>query len=229
MAKTQYFTPDLYRFLKDLREHNDRAWFAEHKHRYEAAVREPLLRFIADFGPKLKIIAPHFVADPSPVGGSMMRIYRDTRFAKDKSPFKTAATAQFQHGKGKDGMTPAFYLHLEPGNSAIGAGMWRPLPPALKRIRDAIVGRTREWAKVREGRELRDACAMIGESLKRPPPGYDPNHPFVGDLKRKDFAMSVRLDEHEIGAPGFMDVAVEGVRKVVPFVRFLSEALGLEL
>ncbi len=127
---TRYFTPELFQFLRELRRHNDRKWFLQNKERYEIAVRDPFLRLIADLGPLLKKFSPHFLADPSPVGGSMMRICRDLRFSKDKTPYKTSVSAHSGHESAMDGASPAFYLHLEPGNSSIGGGVWRP-PPAI--------------------------------------------------------------------------------------------------
>src|SRR5215813_10717345 len=140
MTMNGYFRPGLFRFLKDLKTHNERAWFQANKQRYEADVREPFLRLIADLAPTLKKIGGGFAADPSPNGGSMMRIYRDIRFSKDKSPYKTYAAAHFWHAKGKAGAAPGYYLHLEPGNSVIGGGIWQPEPKALKKIRDKIAG-----------------------------------------------------------------------------------------
>ena len=89
-----HFTPELFRFLRQLKRNNNREWFAGNKQRYIDVVRDPLLQFIEDFAPRLHTITPHLVADPRPVGGSMFRIYRDVRFSKDKSPYKTAATAR---------------------------------------------------------------------------------------------------------------------------------------
>ena len=137
-----YFTKDLLGFLSDLAAHNNREWFQANKERYEQSVRDPFLQLVADLQPRLKKISPHFVADPRPVGGSMMRIYRDTRFSKDKTPYKTGVMAHFWHAKGKEGATPAFYLRLRPGESAAGGGIWHPEPDALKRIRNAIVADT---------------------------------------------------------------------------------------
>jgi hypothetical protein len=84
MSSNPYFTRELFKFLSELRAHNNREWFLRNKERYEQQVRHPLLRFIADLGPGLRKINPHIVADPSPVRGSMMKIYRDIRFSKDK-------------------------------------------------------------------------------------------------------------------------------------------------
>src|SRR5215468_1462069 len=136
------------RFLRELAAHNNREWFQKNKERYERSVRDPFLRFVADLQPRLAKISPHFVADPRPVGGSMMRIYRDTRFAKDKAPYKTEVAAHFWHAKGKEGAMPAFHLRLEPGHSTVGAGIWRPEPFALKKIRQAIAKDAKSWQRV---------------------------------------------------------------------------------
>jgi uncharacterized protein (TIGR02453 family) len=227
MAKRAYFAPELFRFLSELKAHNDRDWFAEHKQRYETAVRDPFLQFVADLAPRLKKISPRFVADPSAVGGSMMRIYRDTRFSKDKTPYKTAVAAHFWHSDGKEGATPAFYLKLEPGDSAVGAGIWRPEPSALKRIRKAIVDDEKGWARIVQGREFRSSCGMAGESLKRPPPGFAPDHPFIEDIKRKDFATSVQIADRRVTAPAFMDDLLDSFATAAPFLKFLTKAIGL--
>ena len=227
MAKTGYITPDLFRFLKELRSHNQRDWFLRNKARYETDVRDPILKLIADLRPLLNKVSPHFVVDPSPTGGSMMRIYRDIRFSKDKSPYKTSVTAHFWHAHGKEGMTPAFYLHLEPGRSFAGGGLWRPPPEGLQKIRQAIVTRTSAWKNVVSGQSFRTACGMAGESLKRPPPGFDPLHAFIEDIKRKDFAVSVALKESDLTRLDPCGAVLEGLRSAAPFIRFVTEALGL--
>src|SRR5712691_13432329 len=131
MTDEGYFSPELFDFLLELRENNTREWFQSNKDRYEEVVRDPFIRFIADFGPRLQQISPQLVADPRPMGGSLFRIYRDTRFAKDKSPYKTAASAHFSHLMRKDVHAPGFYVHLEPGSSFAGSGLWHPEPVTL--------------------------------------------------------------------------------------------------
>jgi uncharacterized protein (TIGR02453 family) len=227
MPNRAHFTPELFRFLRELEAHNDRDWFLSNKARYEQSVRDPFLRFVADLRPRLKKISPHFIADPSPVGGSMMRIHRDTRFSKDKTPYKTAVMAHFRHDKGKEGATPAFFLRLRPGESTVGAGIWRPEPDALKRIRTAIAGNARSWQRIREGRELGSRCAMAGESLKRPPAGFDADHPHIEDLKRKDFATTLALDDKQVAGDDFLDELIDGFRATSPFLQFLTKAIGL--
>jgi uncharacterized protein (TIGR02453 family) len=227
MPESGCISADLFKFLKELKAHNRRDWFLKNKDRYEAEVRDPVLNLIAELRPRLSKISPHFVVDPSPSGGSMMRIYRDVRFSKDKSPYKTSVSAHFWHGHGKEGRTPAFYLHLEPDRTFIGGGVWRPDPEGVRKIREAIVTRTSAWKKAVTGRSLGTGCGMAGESLKRPPPGFDPAHPFIEDLKRKDFAITLPLKDADLAGPKASDVVADGLKSAAPFIRFVTEALGL--
>ncbi len=222
-ASRTSFGPGLFTFLGDLKRHNDRAWFAARKARYEAEVRDPMLELIADLGPRLKAVSPRFLADPRPVGGSMFRIYRDTRFASDKSPYKTHAAAHFPHrDAGKDVHAPGFYLHLEPGGSFAGGGLWHPDAVGLKKVRDAIVARPAAWRAVcRKVREIE------GDALARVPRGYEPEHPFAEDLKLKDFYTSVSFTEAEVLSPRFPARCAAAFRAASPLVEFLTRAVGL--
>jgi uncharacterized protein (TIGR02453 family) len=228
MAGEVYFSPELFAFLTELRMNNNRTWFLANKDRYESAVRAPFLQFIADFGPLLRTISRHFVADPRPTGGSLFRIYRDARFSKDKSPYKTQAAAHFPHGAtSKDVHAPGFYLHLEPGNCFAGAGLWHPDAPSLGQVRDAIVAHAAQWKRVNSAKAFTSRFASWGEKLKRAPSGYDPQHPCIEDLKRKDFVTTVRFTEGEACAPDFLDWFTESCRIAAPLMQFLTEAVGL--
>jgi uncharacterized protein (TIGR02453 family) len=224
-AKPQ-LTPDLFRFLSQLKRNNDREWFAANKARYEASVRDPVLKLIADLAPILVKISPYFVADPSPTGGSMMRIYRDIRFSRDKSPYKTEVAAHFCHVNRKE-EAPAFYLRFEPGNSMAGGGLWRPEPKTAKKIRDAIAKEPEKWKKATRTGAFRTSFGMGGESLKRPPHGYDGDHPFIEDIKRKDFVAGAMLGDSEVYSAGFQGALVKRFRALAPYLRFLTEAVGL--
>lgn len=227
MAATTYFTPALFKFLRDLRENNNRDWFNANKSRYEDQVKDPSLRFISDFGDHLRKISPNFNADPRPVGGSLFRIYRDVRFAKDKSPYKTAVGIQFRHKKGKDAHAPGFYLHLEPGEIFAAAGMWHPDGGSLKQIRDALVEDPARWKRVKAGKGLKE-FEFGGDSLKRPPKGYDPEHPLVEDLKRKDFMCHTRLTQKAVTEADFPKRLAGLYRQTGPLVRLLCDAVGVE-
>ena len=139
MPSTAQLRPELTKFLRQLAKNNNREWFQKNKERYEGEVRDPLLRFVEAFGPRLQKISPHFVADPKKMGGSLFRIYRDTRFSRDKSPYKTFCGVQFRHERAKDVHAPGFYLHIQPDEVFVGVGLWHPEGDTLRLIRDAIV------------------------------------------------------------------------------------------
>ena len=222
MSDAAFFTPELFDFLRQLKRHNNREWFARNKARYEKDVRDPALVFISSFAPHLHKLSPHFVADPRPTRGSLFRIYRDTRFSPDKHPFKTHIGIHFSHASGKDAHAPVFYLHLEPDGCFAAAGVWHPDNSALTKIRMAIVAKPEEWAKATRRLELE------GDSLMRPPRGFDANHRFIEDLKRKDFVASVGLTEAQVCEPELMRDFVIACRTMVPLVEFTTSALGLE-
>ena len=223
----QHFGPELFEFLLELRANNDRDWFAENKGRYERHVKEPLLAFIEDFEPYLHSISEHFVADARANGGSMFRIYRDVRFSKDKSPYKTQAAIQFRHEAGRSVHAPGFYLHLEPDVVFAGVGLWRPDSAALARIRERIVDDPAAWEAAAGDPGFVEEFDLEGESLKRPPKGFDPEHPLIEDLKRKDHVGTCMFDEDEATAPGFIDVFADACRTSSPYMEFLTAAVGL--
>lgn len=228
MARQSQFNRELFAFLAELASNNNRDWFQANKGRYQRLVQEPMLRFISDFSSGLRSISPNFVADPKPSGGSMFRIYRDVRFARDKSPYKTHAGAQFRHRQGRDVHAPGFYLHLEPGNVFLGTGLWHPAGPTLAALRDAIVEREDEWVAAISDPVFSAKHTLGGESLKRAPRGYDPDHSQIEHLMRKDFVSYYQLSEREACSPRFLDSFTEACRSATPFMRFLTEAVGLE-
>lgn len=220
-------TPRTFKFLRELAQHNDREWFAANKQRYLDEVRDPLLQFVAEFGGRLRTISRHMVADPSPVGGSLFRIHRDTRFSPDKRPYKTHAGMTFRHAAGRDVHGPVFYLHLEPGAVFMAAGMWHPQPDALAKIRDAIVADPRGWKSVREHRAFKIDAGHDGDQLKRVPRGYDPEHPFGDDLRRKSFTASTSFKQSDACAPAFPARLAKACQAKAPLMRFLTRAVGL--
>jgi uncharacterized protein (TIGR02453 family) len=217
------FTPELFAFLRELKQHNERAWFNANKARYEQECKEPALAFVEDFGYRLPQVAPHLSADAR----SLFRIYRDTRFAKDKTPYKTHVGIYFRHTRSADFDAPGMYLHLEPRQVFLAAGIWRPGTPALKRIRDGLSVRPEAW---------RAAVAEIGpewtlgngDPLKRPPAGYGADHPLIEDLKRRSFTISSPLSQREATSSGFLDICEDRAAKARPFMQFLCKSLGVE-
>ncbi len=222
MTDTAFFTPEIFVFLKQLKRNNDREWFAKNKERFQECTVTPALAFIDAFAPHLQEMSPHFLADARPTRGSLFRIYRDTRFSHDKKPFKTHIGIHFSHAKGKDAHAPVFYLHLEPGGCFAAAGIWHPDNRALTMIRTAIVTQPEEWKRVR------GKMSLEGDKLKKPPRGFDPEHPFIEDLKMKSFIASVPLEEDRICAGKFLRDYAAACRKMAPLVAFTTKALGLK-
>ncbi len=225
---SSYFTPTLFKFLNDLAANNEREWFNANKDRYIDSVQEPALAFIADFGSRLAEISPHFRADAKVQGGSLFRIYRDTRFGKDKTPYKTNTGVHFRHERSKDAHAPGYYLHLQPGECFMGVGLWRPETKVAYAIREHIADDSAGWKKAAYGKRFTDVYSLDGESLQRPPKGFDPDHPFINDLKRKDFIASMRLTQKAVTGPDFIDTYEENCKRATPLMAFLCEAVGVD-
>jgi uncharacterized protein (TIGR02453 family) len=219
-------TSDLFRFLEELKANNDRIWFKSNQARYEQTVREPLLAFIAAFEEPLTNISPSMLAIAKKSGGSMFRIHRDTRFSKDKSPYKTWAAVQFRHEAGRDAHAPCYYLHLAPGDVFVGAGIWHPDRAALDAIRVLIDEKPAKWVKARDA-VLLAGWDLEGDALKRIPRGYAAEHPLADDLRRKDFIAVRRLSEQDVVQSGFLQRYTDLCREPIKLMKFLTEALGL--
>src|SRR5262249_15623021 len=223
-----HFTPRFFEFFEELGRNNNREWFQRNKDRYESDVREPMLSFIGEIAPRLRKLSKYYVADPRPNGGSMFRIYRNLRFSKDKTPYKTSAAAAIHHSGSPGWPSPAFYVSLSPQEIFGGVGMWHPDPDAARKVRDAIVAKPGEWKKAIGSRAFASRFELLGDSLSRPPRGYDPDHPLVTDLKRKSFVAGTNFTRKDACSPRFVDQFSDACVASAPFVKFLTEAVGLK-
>ena len=228
MTDSAHFTPALFEFLSELAENNNREWFQDNKARYERDVRDALVQFVVDFGDRLHEISLHMVADPRLSGGSIFRIYRDVRFSKDKSPYKTNAGIHFRHEVGRDVHGPGLYLNLQPGMVFAGAGIWRPNSATVGKIRGSIVAKPDMWTNIVNDDEFHSVYTLDGESLKRAPRGIDPDHPLIDHLKLKSFAATTRFSEEDACAPDFIDVYANACAVAAPLSEFLTRAVGLD-
>ena len=222
------FTPELFTFLRDLAKHNERDWFLANKDRYVAEVQEPALAFVEDVGMRMSEISPHFVADARTNGGSVFRIHRDIRFSKDKTPYKTHTGIQFRHARAKDVHAPGFYLHLEPGSVFMACGLWHPERDTLHAIRTSIAAKPARWTDVVEEPKFTEQFRLSGESLKRPPAGFDRDHPMIDALKRKDFIAVTDLSEAEATSGEFLDRFLALCNDAADFMRFLCAGARVE-
>ena len=221
------FGPGLAEFLVELSQHNDRAWFEANRDRYEANVREPARAFIRAMAPRLREVSAQLTADDRKVGGSLMRVHRDVRFSKDKTPYKTNLGVQFRHRLGKDVHAPGAYVHVGTDGVFLGMGMWRPDGPSLAEIRGAIDGDPRRWKRVSRARRLTEVWRPAGDSLKRAPKGYPADHPLIEDLRRKDFILVRDLELRDVEGPEVVDLAISSFARAKSYVRFLCDAIGV--
>lgn len=221
------FSSATFKFLEQLAGHNDKAWFEAHKDEYEDCVRGPALDYIRAMAPLLADFAPEFRADARKMGGSLMRVYRDTRFSRDKTPYKTNVGIQFRHQLGKDVHAPGFYLHVAPEECFLGVGSWHPEADLLGRIRDLIAARPTHWHDARDDRDFIAHWQLVGDRLTRPPRGYAADHPEIEDIKRKDFIGLASLTRKEVTGARLVDLSAERFAAAVPFMRFLCAAAGV--
>lgn len=205
-----YFTRDTLRFLAELEKHNERPWFEKNKARYEEHVKAPAGRLIADAGSKLGM------------DGKLMRIHRDIRFSKDKSPYKTnIGIGWHPPGVPKGPLVGGLYLHVSPKESFIATGCWQPEAPVLGKIRDAIVAKPDAWRKARKAGLDDDV-----EGLKRAPKGFSEDHPFIADLKRKSFTASTMLTPAQATGDALPKLLVAEEKRMRPLNAFLIDALS---
>ena len=217
-----HFSPDFFAFFRDLKRHNDREWFAANKDRYVASVETPMLTFIKDVGERLPEISKFFRADLRRFGGSLYRIYRDTRFSPDKTPYKTWTAAHFRHrASTRDVEAPGFYIRLGPDENFGGGGIYHPSMPTLTKIRRRIVDEPKAWEAVKKS-----GLEIEGGTLVRAPAGFDAKHRFIEDLRRKDFYAGVEFAQSDVIAAGFIDRVMDCCRNTSPLVRFLTDSLG---
>jgi len=222
------FPDDLFAFLIELKKHNDREWFAANKARYRESIVAPMQSFIEAMDSSLAKVSDCFVADPRANGGSMFRIYRDVRFSHDKRPYKEHVACHFRHIAGKNAHAPGFYVHLEPESVFFGGGIWMPDNPTLNQVREAIVEDPDRWKKISRGKAfLRRFGGVTGDGLKRVPTGFDPDHPYAEDLKRKSFFAVQRIEPKLATTPAFAKEVERAFVGLAPLMEFLTTAVGV--
>lgn len=226
-----HFTEETFNFLFDLDVHNSRAWMDANRERYEAHVKQRQYDFCGDLADPLHDrVSRHLQSIPGIRGGSVFQIHRDTRFSADKTPYKTAATAWFGHvdGGGPHGPLPGLYLHLEPGNCFIGAGLYRPPTATLNAVRDKIVATPGAWTRARNA-VTGAGWEFLGDRLKTSPRGYDRDHRHIDDLRRTSFVASHHFTEDDATSDDFLDRFVDWAVESLPLLRFEARALDVPL
>jgi uncharacterized protein (TIGR02453 family) len=227
-----YFTDSSLRFLRGLARHNDRAWFEAHRDDYEQHVKAPMARLIEEMDLRLRRFAPEMTGDPK---RSMFRIYRDVRFSKDKSPYKTHAACWFFHldasskvGREANGGGAGFYFHVEPGASLVAGGCWMPPAPALRRFRGAIAADPWRFESIVLAKSLRKRFGPLSEEsmLTRLPRGFDAGHPAARWLRYQSFTLSRALTDAQVTSARLTSAIESDFAAILPLVRWLNSTLG---
>jgi uncharacterized protein (TIGR02453 family) len=213
-------------FLKALKSNNSRDWFEAHRSDYQAAYAD-FFDTVAQFVQSISRFDPAIAEARLDPKSCIMRIYRDIRFSKDKTPYKTGFFAFVSEG-GRKGPLAGYYLHLEPGESFAGGGLYMPEPPVLEKTRKAIDARYPEWRSIVTSRELLDRFpdgVHPSGVTKRPPKGYDDSNPAIEYLKFKGYYTQLFFGDLEVMAPDFVDQLTEACLAVKPMIDFLNDTL----
>ncbi len=227
MSLFRGFPADFFSFFSELKVNNNRDCFAANKPRYVDSGVTPMSEFIVDIVPFLKRISRFYRADPKSHGGSMFRIYRDARYSKDKTPYKTHAACHFRHQAGRDAHAPGFYLHIETDGIQFGGGIWRPPSRELNLIRDLIADSPAAWGKLRNSTAIKNAGGIGGESLKRPPRGFDAEAKHIEDIKCKSFFVMQEAHAELALSPDLVDETAKAFRSAAKLNQFISDALDI--
>ncbi|MDR2872839.1 MAG: DUF2461 domain-containing protein [Xanthomonadaceae bacterium] len=226
---TTYFTEAGFKFLRGLARNNERTWFHAHKDEYEAHVRQPFQRLLSDLQPSLSEISPHFRAEPKTVGGSLFRIHRDTRFSSDKAPYKNWQGARLYHERSRQVPAPSFYIHLQPGESFVGAGLWHPESDTQRRVRQFIFDNPGSWKKAAYATLLRGKFEFEdSEKLVNPPRGFPADFEFIDDLKHRNWVLWRPLTDATMTGSRLKQTLVTDLAVLGPFMDYLCAALDLE-
>jgi uncharacterized protein (TIGR02453 family) len=219
------FRPETFTFLAGLTMNNERAWFEAHRNEYERFVVEPALALITALDPVVRSISPRYRGVAKKIGGALMRIYRDTRFSNDKTPYKTNIGIQFRHEAAKDVHAPGWYVHADLSECFAGAGTWHPEPADLVRIRRSLTDRPEVYTRA-VAEAGRAGLTPAGETLQRSPKGFDPGHALAAEVRRKDYFVSTPLDPLLYLGPGLVDALASRFRATAAYMALLCEALG---
>lgn len=216
--------PSSLKFLKELKKNNNKPWFEQHRNQYEITK--------ADFHAFLGGLIPVVGSFDAPIGNlavkdCIFRINRDVRFSKDKSPYKSNMAGYFNKG-GKKSNGAGYYIHIEPGKSFAGGGIWMPQAPDLAKIRQEIDYNFMEWKKLINNaafKKIFTRGVLSDDTLVRPPKGYDENNKAIDYLKMKSFTVMRSFTDAEVQEKAFIKEVAKTFRIMKPMIDFLNTAI----
>jgi uncharacterized protein (TIGR02453 family) len=212
--------PTTFEFLKLLQKNNNREWFAKNKERYTQE-----LHLIIEFADALLVeMNKHDHIENETGKKTLFRIYRDTRFSKDKKPYKNHWSGNLRRATKK--LRGSYYFHIEPGKSFVGGGFWGPEPHDLKRIRDEFDHDASGFHKLLNSKSFKETFGTLkGEQVQRAPKGFDPNHPEIALLRYKQFLLIREFSDKEVLQTDFLKQVNDTFKKMRPFLNYMSDVL----
>ena len=222
MSEFGGFKREAIQFLADLAANNDRAWFQPRKADYERLLKEPMEELCLALADRFKALGVPLEADPR---RSPFRIYRDTRFSKDKSPYKAHVSASFPWvGSTKQAHGDGAYFHFQPGEMFMGGGMWHAEKPRLDAFRAAVLKNPKKVSAAFEDPGFKEVFGEVKteDALKRVPPGYPAEHPLADMFRWKDVIFGKRLSDAQVLSRKLPDTLAAGYAAAVPVLKFLA-------
>ena len=220
MPRFPGFPPEALVFLRNLKRNNRREWFQPRKEKYESLIRTPMLELITCLNGEFARFAPNYVTPPQK---AVFRIYRDTRFAKDKTPYKTHVAGIFHPENGSKKEGAAFYFHFNAKELLVFGGVWTPEREELLAIRNLLLERHQELDEILSGRKLRRTVGQLqGERLSRMPKGFPVDHPAEAILRQRHWYLETTVDAKIVTSPRLLPELVKYFRAMAPFVEFLN-------
>ncbi|MBI1353492.1 MAG: TIGR02453 family protein [Acidobacteria bacterium] len=223
-ARFPGFPPEALQFLRDLEANNDRDWFQPRKEIYDEKVKKPLYELVTALNEELARFAPDYRTDPSK---AVYRIYRDTRFSNDKSPYKTHAAASFYHRTLGKHVAAGYYFHFSPKELLVGGGLWAPGSKELLAVRRRISKEPETLRAILADKTFRKLLGqMSGETLKRPPKGFDAEDPALDLLLYKQFLAGAQLEPQWLETPKAFTEIAKRFEAISPLVEFVNGAIA---
>jgi uncharacterized protein (TIGR02453 family) len=211
------------RFFRSLKRNNRREWFQPRKHLFEQHVKAPMLDLVAVINTELSKFAPEYVTEPK---SAIFRIYRDTRFSADKTPYKTHVAASFSRRGGERLGTGGFYFSVSNQAIEVAAGLWHPDREVMLMVRNHIAETHDELTRILADKKSRKLAGELkGDALTRSPKGFDPAHPAAEFIKMKDWVLDVNLDAKLATTPQLQGAIVERFRAMAPLLAYLNRPL----
>ncbi len=222
-SKFPGFPPETRKFLRNLKRNNRREWFQPRKETFDEVVKTPMTELVLALGEAMRDFAPELNTDPKK---AVYRIYRDTRFSKDKTPYKTWIAAVFSPRGFPKHSAAGAYFHIGPDEILTGGGIYSPGPPELRALRQHIGDGAEELRAILGSGTFRKTFGeMSGERLKRVPKGFAPDHPAADLLVHKQFLAGTYLDPAVAETPMLYSQLVKVFKTMMPFLRFLNTPL----